>query len=74
MAKSVDPDLMSHSAGSDLGLQCLLRPVCPNTSGYYGNLLYQFSCLIYRISDHILEMNSHATEVKLNIHVSTSKI
>ena len=27
----VDPDQMPHSAASDLGLHCLLRPVCPNT-------------------------------------------
>ena len=27
MADSVDPDQMPHSAASDLGLQCLQRPV-----------------------------------------------
>ena len=27
MANSVDPDQMLHSAASDLGLHCLLRPV-----------------------------------------------
>ena len=31
MANSVDPDQMLHSAASDLGLQCLLWPGCPNT-------------------------------------------
>ena len=27
---------LSQIAASDLGLHCLLRPVCPNTKGYYG--------------------------------------
>ena len=31
VAKDVDPDEMTHSVVSDLGLHCLLRPVCPNT-------------------------------------------
>ena len=34
MANSVDPDQM-HSVASDPGLQCLQRPSCPNTYGYY---------------------------------------
>ena len=37
MTNSVDPDQMLHFAASDLGLHCLLRHVCPNTEGYYGN-------------------------------------
>ena len=37
MVNSVDSDQMSHSAVPDLGLHCLLRPICLNTSGYYGN-------------------------------------
>ena len=37
MANSVDPDQMPHSVASELGLNCLLRPVCPNIFGYYGN-------------------------------------
>ena len=36
MANSVDPDQMPHSVASDLGLHCLLRPVCPITKDYYG--------------------------------------
>ena len=36
MANSVDPDETPHSAASHLGLNCLLRPVCPNTYGKYG--------------------------------------
>ena len=31
VASSVDPDQMPQNAASDLGLHCLLRPVCPNT-------------------------------------------
>ena len=30
MVSSEDPDQMLHSAASDLGLNCLLRPICPN--------------------------------------------
>ena len=43
MANSVDPDQMPHSAASDLGLYCLLWPVCPNTSSYYGSPIPSFS-------------------------------
>ena len=32
----MDPDQTLHSVASDLGLHCLQRPVCHNTSGYYG--------------------------------------
>ena len=35
IANSVDPD---QTAPSDLGLHCLLRPICPNTYIFYGNL------------------------------------
>ena len=38
MANSADPNLMSHSAVSDLGLHHLLRPVCPNIWNYIGIL------------------------------------
>ena len=38
VANSVDPDETPRSAASHLGLNCLLRPVCPNTYGKYGNL------------------------------------
>ena len=31
MTNSVDPDQMSHSTASDLGLHCLQRPICPST-------------------------------------------
>ena len=36
MANSVDPDEMPHSAASHLGLNCLLRPVSPNTYGIHS--------------------------------------
>ena len=39
MANSVDPDQMLHSAASDLGLHCLQRCICPNTSGYNDVLI-----------------------------------
>ena len=34
-ANSVDPAQTPHSAASDLGLHCSLRPVWHNTLGYY---------------------------------------
>ena len=37
MMNSIDPDETHHSAALHLGLHCLLRPVCPNTYGKYGN-------------------------------------
>ena len=50
MANSVDPDETPRSAASHLGLNCLLRPVCPNTYGKYGNVLdgHQFSMHIFQ--------------------------
>ena len=39
VANSVDPDEMSHSAVSHLGLHCLHRSACPNTYGKYGKYL-----------------------------------
>ena len=37
MANSVDPDQTASSKKqSDLGLHCLLRPICPNTLNLYG--------------------------------------
>ena len=37
LANNVDPDQTLHSAASDDGLNYLLRPICPNTWGYYDN-------------------------------------
>ena len=36
VANTADPDQMLQNAASDLGLHCLLRPVCPSTQGMYG--------------------------------------
>ena len=36
MANSVDPDQTLLQKQSDLGLHCLLRPICPNTQNLYG--------------------------------------
>ena len=33
----VDTDQTAPEEQSDLGLHCLLRPICPNISNYYGN-------------------------------------
>ena len=38
MANSVDPDKMPYFAASHLSLHGLLRPVCPNAYGKYGNV------------------------------------
>ena len=40
MANCVDPDQLLHSAAADLGLHCLLLPICPNTYGYYGTFCH----------------------------------
>ena len=45
MANSVDPDETPRSAASHLGLNCLLRPVCPNTYGKYGTMLWADSAV-----------------------------
>ena len=47
MANIVDPYQMPHSAASDLGLQCLLRPVSPNSLGKYcmNKVLARMHCL-----------------------------
>ena len=44
VANSIYPDQTPRSAASDLGLPCLLRSVCPNTSGSILSLylLYTF--------------------------------
>ena len=38
---SVEPDQIPHYAASDLGLQCLQKPICPNTIG----IKHGFSCI-----------------------------
>ena len=48
MANSVDPDETPRSAASHLGLQCLLRPVCPNTYGRYGSVTQMVKPLGWR--------------------------
>ena len=35
VAISIDPNEMLRSAASHLGLNCFLRPACPNTYGKY---------------------------------------
>ena len=36
MANGTAPDQSLHIAASDLGLHCLLMPICQNTLGKYG--------------------------------------
>ena len=59
VANNVDPDETPHSAASHLGLYCLLRPVCLNTYGKYGNTLSEigsphgFTCICQ--TPHLLQ-------------------
>ena len=46
MANSVGPDEMQHSIISDLGLHCLLRPVCLNPYSKYGSAELSFLFII----------------------------
>ena len=39
VTNKVHPDQTPRSAASDMGLHCLLRPVCPITYSKYGNLI-----------------------------------
>ena len=59
MANGVDPDETPRSAVSHLGLNCLLRPVCPNTYGKYG--IY---CFHGNFRNHCLQMD----QMFLTIH------
>ena len=43
VANSVDPDRMLYSTAAHLGLQCLLRPVCPRI--YTLGMVPQVMCL-----------------------------
>ena len=41
MVNSVDPDQTAPpKEQSDVGLHCLLRPICPNTYNFYGISLF----------------------------------
>ena len=35
--RSKDADRITNRVDIDLGLHCLLRPICPNISNYYGS-------------------------------------
>ena len=45
VANVVNPDQMLHSAVSDLGVNHLLRPVCPNNQSKYSRYGDEFRCL-----------------------------
>ena len=46
MANRVASDQMLHSVPSDVGLLCLLRPVCPNIYGKYVKIQSKlYSCM-----------------------------
>ena len=55
VSNSVDPDETLRSAGSHLGLNCLLRVVCPNTYGKYGRLKCKNIRFIYLILGRYVE-------------------
>ena len=49
---NVDPDQTPHAA-SDLGLHCLLRPVCPKTWDKCGiHILFLCICFSFEIDSH----------------------
>ena len=49
MANSVDPDQTLHSAASDLGIHCVLRPVCPTIKYYRKKINYQAQWLLNKM-------------------------
>ena len=53
VSNSVDPDETLRSAASYLGLNCLLRVVCPNTYGKYGRLKCKNIRFIYLIFEPV---------------------
>ena len=65
MANSVDPDEMPYSVVSHLGLNYLLRPVCPNTCGKYGNeamLLQLYPINHFHLLINFLPINSLSSQ------------
>ena len=71
----VDPDQMSHSAASDLGLHCLFMHVCLNTWGKYNIFHLQFTSkvtteLLHLISPHqvFLPISPLSVVIHKNIH------
>ena len=70
MVKSGDPDQILQSMASNLGLHCFLRPVCPNTKGYYGKL--QIRCFLYCI-DIFLCLHENMHEIQSTLVISNFK-
>ena len=57
MANSLDPDQMPHPVASDLGVHCLLRPICPNTYGVtvpVDKRCYQINIFSFFSTKHML--------------------
>ena len=59
MANSVDPDQKQ----SDLGLHCLLGPICPNTKNLYGNMENRTSQKIF----HCVKMAKQQEVVPIHL-------
>ena len=70
LANSVDPDQTLHSAVSDIGLHCLLRLVCPNTSGYVLGQTY----LSNRCTSRSVATEWHLIRVYTVYHSSSSSL
>ena len=75
MANSVDPDQMLHSFASDLGLHCLMRPICLNTLGKYGShspqqirRLFLFLFVHHRFMFSLELFDTHQSARTHNIH------
>ena len=60
--QTIDPDQMPYFAASDLGLHCLLRPVCPNSRVILVNI-----CKIWQ--DKTLTKQHRYTVITLSIGI-----
>ena len=83
MANSIDCDQMLHSAAFDLGVHCLLKPVCQNSKGkygrpslrYYKQIFAWMPCPLLTVSQsdsliQIVDINSHTEWQTVQIQIS----
>ena len=66
VANSADPDQTPQNAASDLGLHCLLRPVCPNTWDHDGSpSQWRINQIVIDISRTLPVINKQKSETRL---------
>ena len=69
MANNVDPDQMPQNVASDLGLHCLLKPLCLNTYGKFGTDFYFLIFIIFHKKTYIMGILMSSNEVrKCKVH------